>query len=437
MTPRSPVILMPPPQSDEEASLGIPLQGQNIFQRIIRDPKVNTATPKERECTEMLCSVLLNAPSVQKAVLGWLCGLAGMPAGLLEAENVEVSMETECPIGAKRDDLRIEVYRIDDEGRTRVALLSIEVKAGASIHSSGRQDDPDAESDGDQPDALDNDERSQIKNYDSWLKGEENRSSALKAAGIVLARSDMSGEMPKGLLVPWRCITWAQLGKTVMQLISTSDIPPTDAMLAKHLVGFLKASGNGLWRAEEMKDMNLDFDDVALLRAMGSHGASLEQKVDSLVEPLGKIISSICETDAMPMHQKSLFKPLRRSVCYLPLLKDRNSPPTLYAGICLYNVTNTESPANLSLWLETTPSRPEKPKLKAAVHKCINNLKDINAHWKQPDSGWRDLTVCVPLQEILKHEESQHEYISSQVKGWLQDLQSSGIVEAIKKELEA
>ena len=37
----------------------------------------------------MLCSVLLNAPSVQKAVLAWLCKLAGMPAGLLEAENIE------------------------------------------------------------------------------------------------------------------------------------------------------------------------------------------------------------------------------------------------------------------------------------------------------------------------------------------------------------
>jgi hypothetical protein len=230
----------------------------------------------------------MNAPSIRRAVLGWLCGLVGISQDILDEEGIEVSMETECPIGAKRDDLRIEFFRIDDEGRTRILLLSIEVKAGASIHSSGRQDDPDAEFEEAQPDTLDTDEVSQIRNYDSWLKGEEQRSSALKAAGIVLARSDMSGEMPRGLLVPWRCVTWTQLGKAVMQLISTSDIPPADAMLARHLIGFIKATANGLWRAEEMKDNNLDFDDIALLRALGTHGARLEQKVDSLVEPLGR-----------------------------------------------------------------------------------------------------------------------------------------------------
>ena len=437
MMPRPPVILMPPPQSDEEASLGIPLQSQNIFQRIIRDPKVNTATPKERECTEMLCSVLINAPSVQKAVLEWLCGLAGMPAGLLEAENIEVSMETECPIGAKRDDLRIEVYRIDDEGRTRVALLSIEVKAGAPIHSSGRQDDPDAESDGDQPDALDKDERSQIKNYDSWLKGEENRSSALKAAGIVLARSDMTGEMPKGLLVPWRCITWAQLGKTVMQLISTSDIPPTDAMLAKHLVGFIKSSGNGLWRAEEMKDMNLEFDDVALLRAMGTHGARLEQKVDSLVEPLGEILAAICENKIAPSQSKTLFKTSRRSVYGLCLFGKGGTPPYIQAGICLHRGLNWPAPAIVTLWVETGTTSSRKPKVKAAVSKVIKSLKERNMDWQEVESGWEDLMVSRPLHEVLKQAGDQQAYVTNLVQGWVEDLKAVGFVEILKKELEA
>ena len=434
MTPRPPVILMPPPQSDEETSLGIPLQSQNIFQRIIRDPKVNTATPKERECTEMLCSVLLNAPSVQKAVLEWLCKLAGMPAGLLEADNIEVSMETECSIGDKRDDLRIEIHRVDDEGRTRVALLSIEVKAGASIHTSGRQDDPDAESDGDQPDALDNDERSQIKNYDSWLKGEENRSSALKVAGIVLARFDMSGEMPKGLLVPWRCITWAQLGKTVMQLISTSDIPPTDAMLAKHLVGFLKASGNGLWRAEEMKDMNLDFDDVALLRAMGSHGERIEEKADFLVQSLGAIIDSICESEVKPAHAKKLFMPTRRSVFWKPILKGGMLPPYIYAGICLQK-PNWPVPASLVLWIETGPKKKEKPKVATAAGKIIKALKTRNPKWQMVEAGYEDLVIFEPLHEVLKQEGDQQAYVTDIVRGWVEDLKTVGFVEILKKEL--
>lgn len=362
---------MPPPQSDEEASLGIPPPDQNIFQRIIRDPKVNTPTPKERECTEMVCSVLMNAPSIRRAVLGWLCGLVGISQDILDEEGIEVSMETECPIGAKRDDLRIEFFRIDDEGRTRILLLSIEVKAGASIHSSGRQDDPDAEFEEAQPDTLDTDEVSQIRNYDSWLKGEEQRSSALKAAGIVLARSDMSGEMPRGLLVPWRCVTWTQLGKAVMQLISTSDIPPADAMLARHLIGFIKATANGLWRAEEMKDNNLDFDDIALLRALGTHGARLEQKVDSLVEPLGEILSSICETSAKPGQSKTLYKSSRRSVCSRYLLKGNNQPPYIFVGVCLQRGGNWPLPASVTLWMETGTTRPEKPAVKTAVSKVI------------------------------------------------------------------
>ena len=59
-----PFLFMPDMTSDWEKKLRIPSENENIFHRIIRNPHINSDNPKERECTEMLASVLINAPSL-------------------------------------------------------------------------------------------------------------------------------------------------------------------------------------------------------------------------------------------------------------------------------------------------------------------------------------------------------------------------------------
>ena len=109
-----------------DLAVPVPPISENLFARLIRNPQVPDRPVRERQCTEMLCSLLLNAPELRGVLFRWLAGLAGGPESL---EDLRWTATTEQAIGKKRDDLRIAGYRdSDEETSERVVLWTIEVK---------------------------------------------------------------------------------------------------------------------------------------------------------------------------------------------------------------------------------------------------------------------------------------------------------------------
>ncbi len=109
-------LLLPVGFVDAEAfpRLKLPPVSENIFRRLIRNPRAQSSRPRERECTEMLCAVLLNAPRLRSRILRWLGELCEY-APVFPVDDLELRIDTEQPIGAKRDDLRIEAWDSDGE----------------------------------------------------------------------------------------------------------------------------------------------------------------------------------------------------------------------------------------------------------------------------------------------------------------------------------
>ena len=97
------------------AELGLPENDDNLFQRIIRNPHIEAANPRERECTEMLCAVLRNTNVLRLHLLRCMGDCAGVTIDGFD--DLHFVIETEGAIGSKRDDLRIEGWRETEEER--------------------------------------------------------------------------------------------------------------------------------------------------------------------------------------------------------------------------------------------------------------------------------------------------------------------------------
>ena len=203
MVSKSTILLCPARDTEESVDLGLPTDSDNIFQRLIRNPHLNSDTPRERECTEMLCSVLCNAPILRSQLLRWIGRFVGdLPH---DFDDIEFQIDTEGSIGSKRDDLRIEGWRHTEEGQELVLIWTVEVKVGAQFHESSFQYE----------EADDSELVNQLINYDVWL----DQQSAQYRGGFVLALSNMSGELPQSLRMPWYCFTWTGLGQEVQQIL--------------------------------------------------------------------------------------------------------------------------------------------------------------------------------------------------------------------------
>src|SRR5688572_21962141 len=125
------------PAADLVRELHLPSPSNNLFQRLIRNPHAESERAKERECAEMLCALLQNAPGLRLHLLRWLGVQVGFDVEKLD--RLRFTIDTEQPIGAKRDDLRI-VGLPDAPGEDRPALIwTVEVKVGASFHESAAQ----------------------------------------------------------------------------------------------------------------------------------------------------------------------------------------------------------------------------------------------------------------------------------------------------------
>lgn len=241
MTPSStssspPPVLISTRRTDFAANLELPPTTTNLFQRLIRNPHPDSGRAKERECAEMLCTLLQNAPAARVTLLTWMANQAGVP--VLAWEKLSLTFETEQPIGPKRDDLRITGW---DESGHQHLLWTIEVKVGASFHGSSP--------------LVENDEEateisaavSQIENYDRWLAGQ----TADHRAGFVVALHDCTTALPANLRSTWTCLTWTGIGEQLASSISENPVQQEETFLSKHALGFIR---DNLWSKRNVRD---------------------------------------------------------------------------------------------------------------------------------------------------------------------------------------
>ena len=397
--------------SDFATEFDLPEKDDNLFQRIIRNPHIETDNPRERECTEMLCAVLRNTTELRLHLLRWMANISGARDAVLN--DMTFVIETEGSIGSKRDDLRIEGWHESDEDRRRVLLWTVEVKVGASFHESSpleTMQDPDEDV------GLVN----QIVNYDHWLEHQ----AVPNRAGFVLALEDMSNSLPTNLSCRWHCLSWTKLGLRILDLLRNEKLPNEDEFLAKHLVGFI---ANHLWRVSEMTEFELNFDDVALMRAFDTVGRDSEDRINRLVEPLVSVIEKSGVGEGAVIHQKSLYKPMKRSMVYRNLFAQGYSiNPLLMAGCTLTHMT---------IWLETAPGNKNKALVISVMQSLLSTLKDRNPDWRvSEDQGWKDLELAKPLAKLLAADDQGAEFERFFISA-LEDLREVGLLEILKERL--
>ena len=402
---------MSPQALEFSAEFGLPEKDDNLFQRIIRNPHVEASNPRERECTEMLCAVLRNTTELRLYLLRWMADVVGMHD--LKFQNMTFVIETEGSIGAKRDDLRIEGWHETDEERRRIFLWTIEVKVGASFHESSPLGDM-------QSDEEDVGHVNQIVNYDHWLEHQvvPNR------AGFVLALEDMSQSLPPNLNCHWNCMSWSKLGLKVLDALRSGKLSSEDEFLAKHLLGFIV---NHLWRVSEMTEFELNFDDVALMRAFDVVGRNSEDKINKFVESLIPIVEKSEVGEGAVTHQKSLYKGMKRSAVYRNLFAQGfPTNPTLMAGCTL---------THMMIWLETAPGNENKSIVTSVVQSLLPTLKERNSGWlANGNEGLFDLELAKPLEVLFAVDDQMAEFESFYMAA-LEDLREAGLFEKLQERL--
>jgi hypothetical protein len=402
--------LLPTPQSDLATEFDLPDNDDNLFQRIIRNPHIEASNPRERECTEMLCAVLRNTTVLRSVLLRWMADLIGVQIDCFD--ELQFTIETEGAIGSKRDDLRIEGWLESDDDRTLVLLWTVEVKVGASFHESTPLDGVAIP---DEDESLVN----QVINYDHWL---ENQVVPYRA-GFVLALTDTSNLLPPKLHCRWECMSWTQLGLEIQTALGTENLPEKEKFLARHLLGFIS---NHLWRVSEMTEIELNFDDVALLRAFTAIGRDTEVKIDRMVESLVSVIQESGIGYGKATHSKTLFKPMQRSVVWRYVFEpDECQYPALWAGV---------TGAHLTIWFEAAMGYNKRSVIDSLVQSLLPSLNERNNGWSVGDLSYQVLGLSKPLVSLLDAEDQTSEF-QKFFEAALEDIRAVGFIEMLKERL--
>lgn len=405
---------------------GLPLGPSNVFQRIIRNPRPDSPLARERECTEMLAGVLINAPALRRHLFRWMARRSGLNPDLID--GLEFDIGTEQFIGAKRDDLRVEGRR-DRERDGPVALLwTIEVKVGSPFHASDAQrlgDEGEVSDDGAADSELDEQLVNQLQHYDDWLCLRP----SVHCGGFVLALRDLTDALPPlGLRRPWTCISWTGLGLQVKAALDTGELPPQDELLAKHLLGFISTN---LWRTDEMPNAKLDSNDIALIRAFSKIGRDCERKVGQLLEMVPGAVtrSAVGHGEVRPYN--GLYKADACAGFYRFLAAGftKDADPMLDIAVGC-----ADSPGDYKgVFLEMSPNHPKAEAVRKAAAQSLKILRERNPKW-QGGGGQDDecvvLELSAPLTDLLAAEDQQRK-LTDFVEAALTDLKESGAVDAV------
>jgi len=371
---------------------------------------------RERQCAEMLRGVLVACPSLASFMFKWLAKTSGVPSGLIDELNWH--LETEQSIGAKRDDLRIEGWRTDDDGPQRAVLWTVEIKVAAPLHESSLQDweeEPETTSDED-PEMV-----SQLLNYDRWLAHQTSD----YRAGFVLALRDKSAEFPDGLSQPWNGITWTELALEVERVLATDLLPISERPLARHMLGFIR---HRLWDTTDMATSQLELDDVALLRAHAAIGSSCARKLKDLVKEFEKVLKAT-RTRFSEIKSTSVFFDRTDTVQYYVWAACTSDPGeiTVCAGV-------VADAAVVWIW-----SNPRSKERKQAIRRLLRDrhleLSDRNPSWiimEADAAGGPDAEITKPLTSVLSLEDWQKPLIEF-VRDSVGDLKEVGILTKLLK----
>ncbi len=393
---------------------GAPPPASNIFTRIIRDPTAPDRPKRERQCTELLCAMLLNCETLKTRIfeqIAELCGWSSLPI-----EELTYEIDTEQSIQGKRDDLRIEGYLANEDDRRRVILWTVEVKVQAGFHSSTSI----LEEESDVPRAT----VSQLNNYDVWLQSQN----VQHKAGIVISVSSLESEVDAlSLTQPWFCLRWADLGNWVEESIKAETLPQLELMFGKHFLGFV---WQYLWDPTEMTSQNIGIDDLALIRAFAVQGMNCEKRINNLVEPLVQSLNnSGIEFCSAVKHQQTLFRSYLRSTVHGSLIRDSATKPApcmlLMAGI-----RRDEA----CVWIESSPACTWKSRFREICGERSESLKQQNPDWMvfaPDDSGWKDVLLTKPLPWLLV-EDDQATALKTFVESAVNDLKSVGLITALQ-----
>lgn len=409
---------------DVQSTLMVPLppDSENLFSRLIRDPTAPDRPVRERQCTEMVRSVLIHCPQLREQLFNWLAGLVGCDRKALL--KLEWQIETEQAIGSKRDDLRIGGWPSEDPSGEQVVLWTVEVKASAPLHYSSCEGFDDAELLATSVD-LPREEVVQLVNYDCWLS----KQPARHRAGFVLAVTDLTSEMPTGLREQWRCVTWTSLGRQLEQVLGIKKLPATETLLAEHMLGFIRRY---LWSGD-MTCNRLELEDVAILRAFARIGIDCERKVNSLVAGLEEIIRQSGLATGRTTLQKTLFRTYVRSVVFSYLVPDKQASacgsPAIMAGVLGDEAV---------VWIESSPPGPAKALIRKLGRTLEAALQSRNPSWRvmpDEDRRWYDITVSMPLVKVLAADD-QREAMVSFVRAAIEDMRAVGFAERLLDELQ-
>jgi len=417
------ILLLPRVSAPSSVRVPLPKIDDNLFERLIRDPTAPHRPARERLCTEMLCAVLKNAPVLRQVVFGSFAQLTDVPTA--ELDDLHWRLDTERSIGSKRDDLRIEGWRLSEEQDNLEVLWTIEVKVAASLHESSQQildDEGEVVTDACQDDtAL----VSQLVNYDLWLS----RQQVKYRAGFVLSVATSTDMLPDSLTQTWKCMTWTSLAKTVEGALAEALLPPRERPLAEHMVGFVRRH---LWRESDMANSKLDFDDLALVRAFAVIGVDCERKINGLVAGLEETIRDADVIRGTVRQQKNLYRTHVRSVCWGYLVPDsameRSPQLALLAGI---------AESEMSVWIESSPTHDVKPATRKIMLTAEKSLTELNPNWvakSEDDRSWLDLVLTEPLTSLLACDDQQETLVQF-VSDALQDLKQVGVFAALEEEL--
>lgn len=414
----APLLLIQAPLRPADARVRLPEGHRNLFDRIIRDPKVPNRPARERLCTEMLCAVLANAPSVRAAVLRSFAELAGVDVELIA--TLDWDFETERAIGTKRDDLRIEGWNRSDENARRAVLWTVEVKVNAPLHLSGEQDLDDEGDRESTPEVVDFVEVSQLVNYDRWLSKED----ALHRSGFVLSVRTFAELLPDELTMPWFALTWTQLARIVENELAEERIPDSELMIAEHFAGFVR---DHLWSDSNMDSDRFEFDDLAILRAFAIRGAACFRKTNALVGSLKETVAAANLPFVSVTAHHALRGPSTRSAIngkLMPDTKGKPTPPSLYAGVV---------GGELCVWLESSPNSPAKAGLYQLAQKHIAALQARNDQWVAESSNetWPDLTLSRRLDFLLTADDQQLA-MQDFVRRAIDDLEVAGFISDLR-----
>lgn len=401
-------VLIPTPAPGLAERVELPGSRENLFSRIIRDPRPAGRAPRERECAEMLAGVLLATTSTRDAILDSFAEALEQPPPCWD--EVELRIETEQPVEGKRDDLRIQA--LHPETGEPLVLWTVEVKVGSGFHSSGPVEGAVVEEAADQGAEV-----HQLVNYDAWLEQQPHT----HKAGVVLAVTDKTDSLPAGLAICWRCVTWGQVASTVIIALELEQIPPGERLIARHLAGFILQN---LASGAEMSDNRFTFDHIAFLRAVRVLASETNAVADTMVAPLAGLIEKSEIGVGKVTHQKKVVEGHQRSVVWQYLYGVERSP-YIMAGVV------TDGGVDVAVWIESAPRHQKKAGIAKAAQEHLDALRAYDSRWTvSPDRDWWDLEVRMPLTSLL-HADDQAAAIMGFASQAVRALKETGLLDAL------